>query len=461
MRLYNSATRKKEDFSPARQPVRMYSCGPTVNSDLHIGSARFFLFVDLLKRYLLYKGLSVKHVLNITDIDDKTLSSCRSDLKKYTDFYTERFLEDLSTLDILDADCYPRATENVDEIIRLAKELVAKGLAYERCHSVYFDISKFSGYGRLSGIDARTLMDGARVDHDDYAKDNPRDFAILKRATLFELKNGFFYKSPFGNVRPGWHIECAAISRKYLGEEIDIHLGGTDLLFPHHENENAMMESITGKSLAKFWVHCEHLILDGKKISEENCLTIRSLLPEYTPLQIRHYLLSKHYRQPFNFTMDGLRNSCNSLVRLQNFLMRIDSAGIAEDSSASLEEVVFLFRTKIVDALDDDLNIGRAMTALSAFVRKCNLYMKNHGLTKSQKQVLRDFMADMNSIFGFLETLPLEDSDVSELVRQRDEARRNKDWQLADRLREEIRKNGYDVADSNIASSIKRLKYQD
>ncbi len=458
MQLYNTLTKKKEKFVPIRdKQVSIYSCGPTVNNDLHIGSARFFVVVDLLKRFLLYKGFDVKHVMNITDIDDKTIKAGGTNLRDYTNKYEKRFYKDLEALNILPADIYPRATENIQEMIELTKSLEKQGYAYERCHSVYFNISRFKGYGGLSGIDPNSLKDGVRVDTDDYAKDNPRDFAILKRSTLTELKKGVYYKTEYGNIRPGWHIECAAIAKKYLGDHIDIHMGGTDLVFPHHENEKAIIESLTENNFVNYWVHCEHLVYNGKKITAENIKTIRDLMQNYSPLSIRYYLLSKNYRLSFNFTNDGLKHSVNELDKLQNSVDLV--TGYVPLSESNFEfEFMDLHRQKIEHALDDNLDIHKALKELTFFMKKLNRFTKRYGLSAEQKRVIEDFIVSINSIFGVFSIDNTIPENIKLLAKKREQARSEKDWKKADRIRDTLISRGYDVIDLDSGFSIKRIK---
>ncbi|MCJ7635486.1 cysteine--tRNA ligase, partial [Candidatus Bathyarchaeota archaeon] len=282
--FYNTLTRRKETFlSSIPGLVRMYTCGPTVYAPPHIGNYRSFLFADIMKRYLEYKGFKVTHIMNITDIDDKTIRDSDKEglpLKAFVEKYERVFFEGLELLNIEKASAYPRASQNVDDMIKLTEVLIEKGYAYVRDGSVYFDVSKFERYGELSKLDLSALKTGASVDADEYAKDNPADFALMKRSTSKEIARGIVYNSPWGNVRPGWHIECSVLSTKYLGEDFDIHTGGIDLMFPHHENEKAQSEAATGARFVNYWLHCQHLLVNGQKMAKSlgNFITLQELL---------------------------------------------------------------------------------------------------------------------------------------------------------------------------------------
>ena len=322
VRLYNFLTRKKEVFRPLRKDwVGLYTCGPTVYNYAHIGNLRTYIFEDVLRRTMEYAGYKIKHVMNITDVDDKTIrdsSAAGESLKKFTEFYTKEFFKDLKSLNILPALEYPLATKHIPLMIKLIEKLLEKRLAYKIGGSVYFDVSKFKYYGKLSRLKKRDLKIGARVDTDEYAKKSGEDFVLWKAKKESEP----FWDSPFGKGRPGWHIECSAMSMKYLGASFDIHAGGVDLLFPHHENEIAQSQGATGKKFAKYFLEGEHLLVDGKRMAKSagNFFTLRGLEKKgFNPSAFRYLTLSAHYRSQLNFTWESLRAAENSLKRIYDF----------------------------------------------------------------------------------------------------------------------------------------------
>jgi cysteinyl-tRNA synthetase len=322
LKLFNSMSRKKEAFEPQTPgKVNIYSCGPTAHTRIHLGELRRIVFADLLCRYLESRGYAVNHLTDINDLDDKAIRGSEKagvDLKEFTEANISRFKEDLTVLGLIPASSYAQASEHVDDMVVLAENLVKKGVAYEKLRSLYFDISRLDNYGKLSGIDVNKIKVGATVDLDDYEKQNPRDFTLFKRSKLSELKRGIFTKTPWGNVRPSWHIKSAAMSMKYLGECFDIHTSSREMVFPHHENENAIAVAVTGKSLAKFWVHCDRVLIDGKKLDEKSAgLTIADLMNMgYSGRVIRFWLVSSHYRKPISFSKERLDDAKRALERL-------------------------------------------------------------------------------------------------------------------------------------------------
>jgi cysteinyl-tRNA synthetase len=331
--FYNTLTRKKEEFIPMeKNRAKIYTCGPTLSQPVQISQCRRFVFSDLLRRYLEYKGFEVTHIMNVTDLDDRTIKGAEKagkPLKEFTEKYYDEFLEDLETLNIKRSSEYPKASEHIDEMIDLAGSLLEKGYAYEKFRSLYFDIARFRDYGKLSRIDLNKIKLGKTVDLEQYEKDNPRDFTLLKRSTLDELKKGIYYQTKWGNIRPSWHLECPAMSRKYLGDTYDIHTSGIDLVFPHHENTIAIGQAVTGKSPANYWLHNELVMIDGKKPSRlsDPEYYIKSILAKgYSGREIRYWLLCSHYRKPVSFSWEKLDTAKKTLSNLDIFVNRLYSS---------------------------------------------------------------------------------------------------------------------------------------
>jgi len=469
LRFYNTLSRKKEIFKPIKKgQIKIYSCGPTVYDFAHIGNLRSYVFADILRRYLEYKGHQVKHVMNITDIDDKTIKNskiAKMSLKDFTEKYTKEFFKDLETLDIKKASYYPKATENIQEMIKFTKVLEKKGYAYEKLHSVYFDISKFKNYGKLSGIDLKKNKPGARIDLDEYQKDAPGDFTLLKRSKLDELKRGIFYQTKWGKVRPGWHLECSVMSMKYLGKTFDIHTGGVDLIFPHHENEIAQSEAYTGKKFVNFWLHNEHLLVDGKKMSKSlgNFYTLRDLLKRgFDWRAIRYFLISNHYKQKTNLTFKALKGAGKAMERIKIFLEKTDKESKIQTSTKNLKLIKSLIsqaKKDFEEAMDDNLNTPRALSTVFNLIKELNKIEKIDSQTA--KQVL-SVINKFDSVLG-LKLLELKKEkiripgEVIRLVEEREKYRKRGQWQKADEIRKEIQKKGYLIEDTKEGSKIKRI----
>lgn len=448
--------------------VRMYTCGPTVYNFAHIGNFRCYLFEDLLRRTIQFFGFKVDQAMNLTDIDDKTIKGALSkkiSLEEYTKPYIEAFFEDLNALRIQRVEHYPAATDYIDEMIRLIQVLMEKGYAYLGGDgSIYYSIKKFSHYGCLSHLNMEELKAGAseRVSADEYEKDHIADFVLWKKFDP-ERDGAVFWESPFGKGRPGWHLECSAMAMKLLGETIDIHAGGVDNMFPHHENEIAQSEACSGKTFAKVWMHCEHLIVDNKKMSKSlgNVYTLRDLLQRgYSGLQVRYMLLQTHYKTQLNFTFAGLESVKASLQRLNDFVLRmerIDEPGSNNEVDPILQKAYIAF----AEALADDLNISPALAALFELVREI------HGMADAGKVYREDAQKVIGllkrfdsvlSIFTFDHVendIPLE---LQEALENRQKARKEKDWALADSLRNFIISKGYVIEDT---TSGARLKLKD
>jgi len=440
----------------------MYTCGPTVWNYAHIGNFRAFVFEDLLRRYLKFKGFKVTQVKNITDVEDRIIKGIKQFKKsrdELTSFYEQAFMEDLATLGIERAEMYPRAADNIDEMVKLVKELVAKKYAYKaEDGSVYFDVSKFKNYGALSGVKLGTGQGAGRVSQDHYEeKKEATDFALWK---AWDPDDGdVFWETELGKGRPGWHIECSTMSMKYLGESFDIHTGGMDLKFPHHENEIAQSEAATGKKFVNYWLHSEMLNIKGAEMHKSvgNVVYLRDLVKEgWEPLTIRLFLLSSRYRDPIDLTDSSLDQARSQRERLQELVSRLKSieepggvdAPLVKDSLSEFEE-----------AMDDDLNSPKALSVIFTFVKKCNALMDAKSLGKEGAAEALECLRRFNSVFGILDfsedRLPVE---LMELLTKREEARKNKDYEESDRLRRELLEAGIVVQDTPTGTRWKRAK---
>ncbi len=429
----------------------MYSCGPTVYNYVHIGNLRTFAFQDILRRHLRQCGWKLRHVMNITDVEDKIIAAATAagvGIGEYTERYVEAFFEDCATLRLERPEVVPPATEHIAEMVDLVRRIDAAGHTYEVGGSTYFRISNFPGYGKLSRLDSRNILAGARVDSDEYGKDDARDFVLWKASREGEP----VWQSPFGPGRPGWHLECSAMAMAYLGETFDIHTGGVDLQFPHHENEIAQSESATGKPFARFWVHAEHLLVDGRKMSksEGNFYTLRELLDRgHSPEAIRYLLVGTPYRKQLNFTFDGLRGATASIERLRNFARRLEG-GFASGDSATATTAAAAAREQFRAALDDDLNTAGALGAVFEYVRAANsaIDARQYGPTNAAEGLA--LLADFDRIFDVMEpaqTGQLPAADVERMVAARTAARRARDYSRADQIRDSLAERGVVLRD--------------
>ncbi len=452
LKFYNTLTRKKETFKPIKKgQVLMYTCGPTVYSTPHIGNYRSFLVADLIRRYLEFKGFHVKQVMNITDIDDKTIrDSGKEDvsLKEFTEKYTKIFFDGLDKLNIKRAFRYPRATEEVDDMIKMVRGLMKKEFAYETADGVYFDISKFKNYGKLSKIDLSKIKLGARVTVDEYAKDSPQDFALMKRSNTEELKRGIFYKTEWGNVRPGWHIECSAMSMKYLDETIDMHTGGVDNMFPHHENEIAQSEAYTGKKFVNYWLHAEHLIVEGQKMAKSlgNFITLDDLLEKgYDPKAIRYLLLSTHYKQQLNFTFNGLEAAKRTVDSLFDFIYRLKEVK-GKKNNTQIKDLIKITRKNFVKSMDDNLGINVALASIFDFITKINKLIGENSLSKKDGEKIVKLILDLDRVLGLGLEIKEEklSAEIEKLIQERQSARKAGDFEKADEIRTRLEEE-YDV----------------
>jgi cysteinyl-tRNA synthetase len=435
--------------------VKLYTCGPTVYDYAHIGNFRAFLFEDLLKRWLVYRGFKVTHIMNLTDIDDKTIKGSQKQgipLRQFTDFYAKAFFEDIKALNIEPADVYPRATDHIPEMITIIKTLMTKGIAYKgEDGSIYFSVCKFPDYGKLSHIKVDELKAGARVSQDEYAKEEAQDFALWK--AWCPEDGDVFWETELGKGRPGWHIECSAMSMKYLGETFDIHCGGVDNMFPHHENEIAQSEAATGKKFVNYWMHNEHLQVEGKKMSKRfgNFYTLRDLLAKgYDPISIRYLLMSTHYRQQFNFTFEGLEASKAAVERLRNFVRRLHEV---EGTTATGKVATLTAKLEACfgGSMDDDLNIGIALSSLFDFVRDMNSLLDANLVSKAEAAEVGGVMMRIDSVLGVIGRVEVEEAlptDIDALVQKREAARKSKNWKEADAIRAQLKAIGIVLEDT-------------
>jgi cysteinyl-tRNA synthetase len=454
--FFNTLTRKKEVFKPLEaDKVKMYTCGPTVYDFAHIGNFRAFLFEDLLKRWLVSRGFNVTHVMNLTDVDDKTIKGSQKQqvpLRQFTDFYVEAFFEDIKALNIQPADVYPKATDHIPEMVALIKTLMAKGYAYRgEDGSIYYAISKFPDYGKLSKIKTAELKAGARVSQDEYAKEEAQDFALWKAWTRED--GDVFWETELGKGRPGWHIECSAMSMKYLGETFDIHCGGVDNIFPHHENEIAQSEAATDKKFVNYWLHNEHLLVEGKKMAKRfgNFYTLRDLLAKgYDPIAIRYLLLSTHYRQQFNFTFEGLEAAKAAVDRLRNFVRRLhDTDG--KDSKGKVAVLASKLEACFGGSMDDDLDIGTALASLFDFVREVNNLLDANMISKAEAAEVSRLIMQIDAVLGVIGEVKMQEAlpaEIDALVQKREEARKAKNWKEADAIRTQLKAMGIVLEDT-------------
>ena len=454
--FFNTLTRRKEKFVPIESgKVRMYTCGPTVYDYAHIGNFRAFVFEDLLKRWLEYRGYKVTHVMNLTDVDDKTIRGSQKQkvpLAKYTEHYAKAFFEDINALNIEPADYYPKATSHIPEMVALVKRLMQNGYAYRgQDGSIYYAISKFKNYGKLSHIKVAELKTGARVKTDEYTKEEAQDFALWKAWTPED--GDVFWETELGKGRPGWHIECSAMSMKYLGETFDIHCGGIDNMFPHHENEIAQSEAATGKKFVNYWLHNEHLLVEGRKMAKKfgNFYTLRDLLGKgYDPIAIRYLLLSSHYRGQFNFTFEALDAAGVAVERLRNFVRRLQDAQ-GEGSGNKVAELLRGVQQGFGEAMDDDLNVSVALAVLFDFVREMNVLLDDDVVSKNEADEVVAVLKRFDGVLGVVGEVEAEEAlpkEAEVLIAKREAARKAKDWATADALRVRLSELGVVVEDT-------------
>jgi cysteinyl-tRNA synthetase len=467
MRFFNTYSREIEEFEPrdpAARPITIYTCGPTVYSRAHIGNFRAYIFEDLFQRHLELRGYKVHRVMNITDVDDKTIRGAHEagvPLQKFTEQFKQAFFEDADTLRIKHADEYPAATEQryVDRMVQMIGTLISKGLAYQADDkSVYFRINKFPDYGKLAHFDLSQLQSTGRVKHDEYDKEHIGDFALWK--AWDEEDGAVRWDSPWGPGRPGWHIECSAMSTALLGDQIDIHCGGVDNIFPHHEAEIAQSEGVTGKKFVHYWLHCAHLLVDGQKMAKSlgNFYTVPDVLAKgYTGRELRYALLRVHYRVPLNFTWEGMNEARESLGRIDEWLARLRetteqenaqrSTPIDREQASNAQHPTE--KNDFENALDDDLNISAALGFLFESIRETNRAMDEHKLDAASASAWLDWWKRINTVLDLeSEGEVVVPPEVTQLAKERESARREKNWKRSDQLREQIAALGWEVRDT-------------
>ena len=451
IRFYNTYTRRKEAFRPLVEPeVGLYTCGPTVYDFAHIGNFRAYLWEDLLRRYLKARGFRVIQVMNITDVDDKTIRGANAaglGLDEYTEPYIRAFFEDLNTLGVERAEHYPRATRHIPEMVALILRLLETGHAYRSKGSVYFRLDSFPEYGRLASLDREGMIANFRVDSDEYEKTDVRDFVLWKAVKEGEP----YWDTPLGRGRPGWHIECSAMSMKYLGESFDIHTGGADNIFPHHENEIAQSEAASGKRFVHTWMHCAHLVVNGEKMSKSkgNFYTLRDLLQQgHDPQSIRYLLVSQHYRKPINFTLEGITWAGSNLNRLGDCARRLEVPS-GTGTNDVLAELARRTRRSFYEALDDDLNSAAALGFVFELVREINAAADRSELPTESAEELKQLLGEVSAIFGLrLGATVALNRDVEDLVRRREELRKTRKFSEADAIRDELLHRGIVLEDT-------------
>ncbi len=496
-RFHNTLTGQVEDFQPLAPPeVRMYSCGPTVYDYAHIGNFRTFVVQDILRRYLKYQGYELLHIMNLTDVDDNTIRNAQQaglPLRQYTDKYIRAFEIDRELLNIETPEVMPRATDHIDDMVALVQKLLDKGYAYAAEGSIYFRVSAFEHYGRLAKLDMSGIRPGARVDSDKYEKDDARDFVLWKCAKEGEP----FWETPLGRGRPGWHLECSVMSMKYLGETFDIHSGGVDLVFPHHENEIAQSEAATGKPFARYWLHTIHLVVNGEKMSKSlgNFFTLRDLIAKgFKPSAIRYLLASVPFRKPLNFTFEGLHQAQQSIDRLRNFRFRLTMEKFPSGETPALRERAEQARREFEAAMDDNLNTAEALAAVFNLVRDGNTAMDDGEFRDGDRTAFLDALERWDRMFAVLddqdfaklrkfglagtaEAVPVEtraagesdgdghgsallsalsDEEIEKQIAAREAARRRKDFSAADQIRQDLAKAGVVLEDTKSGPRWKR-----
>jgi len=470
IKIYNTLTNKKEEFKPINPPnVNFYMCGPTVYDFFHIGNSRSFIMADIIRRYLEYAGYKVKYVMNITDVDDKIIQKSIDGKKEFNEVgeeYANYFLEDIEKLKIKKADVYPRPTKHMDSIIKLIKDLEHKGFAYNVNGNVFYDVSKFEGYGKLSGKNTEDLESGARIEINEEKK-NPLDFSLWKKAKEGEP----YWESPWGKGRPGWHIECSAMSCTHLGNTFDIHGGGNDLIFPHHENEIAQSEAANGEHFVNYWLHFGFLNIDNQKMSKSlgNFFTARDILKKYSAEAIRLFFAQAHYSGPLNFNEELLAGAKKGLEKLTNIQKRIEIELEEESAEGNNPEIIIdNFRTKFSEAMDDNFNTPQAVAVIFDFVKEINKIISSAPkIKKSFYSSVKEFLEETaEGVLGIMDFSQKEESDMATkekelielLIKLRQSAKVEKNYALADTIRDELKNIGVELEDSKDKTIYKIVK---
>ncbi len=454
LQFYNTLSRKKENFIPLSDgEVLLYTCGPTIYNHIHIGNLRTFLFEDILVRYLRYKGYKVRQIMNLTDVDDKTIKNSIKEgksLKDYTNKYKQSFFHDINLLNITPAESYPAATDHIEDMVRLIQKLSQNGYTYEIAGSTYFSINKFKDYGKLAHLDKSSLRAGAggRVSSDEYDKENVSDFVLWKAHTKDD--GDVYWNTPIGKGRPGWHIECSGMSMRYLGETFDIHTGGVDNIFPHHENEIAQSEGATAKKFVNYWMHSEFLNLKGEKSSKSkgNVIYLKDLLDKgFSKEAIRFSLIQSHYRSKINYGDDILDQAKSTLAGINYFIQRCLQINKTTHNCEKVMDIISTGLSKFENAMDDDLNISLALAGVFEVIKNLNLNFDS--LSKNDITRIIDFFRKINEVLGVLSfERPILDEEINRLIKERNTARQKKDYITADTIRDRLKESGILLEDT-------------
>lgn len=455
LKFYNTLSGEKEVFVPLKDKFAgIYSCGPTVYGFAHIGNLRAYVFADVLRRYLEFKGYTVRQIMNITDLDDKTIRASKEQgvsLREYTDKYISFFFEDIDLLRIKRADVYPRVTDHINEMADMVKLLLDKGYAYRKDGSVYFKVSEFPDYGKLAKIDISRIKPGATVEADEYEKEDVRNFALWKEKKESEP----FWVTEIGEGRPGWHIECSAMSIKYFGITIDIHTGGIDNIFPHHQNEIAQSEAATGQKFVRYWMHCEHLLVDNKKMSKSlgNIITLRDVMNRGYRLEALRYLfVFSHYRSKLNFTWESIEHASNILNRLNQFVERLKGYNSKSKSNEEITMLISRHAQRFETEMDNDLNTPGAFASIFDMVGEVNAAIEKEDLGAENAKVVYELMLKFDAVLGIL-TLKEKgvlSGDIEALIEEREKARERKDFKHADEIRKRLEDMGIVLEDTKV-----------
>ncbi|MFP4475836.1 MAG: cysteine synthase [Desulfatibacillaceae bacterium] len=454
--VYNALGREKQPFvSKAPQKVGVFTCGPTAHEPMDLGECRRHVFSDLLCRYLGHRGYDVEHVVNMTDLDENTIDGSAEagmSVEDFTDEVVKGIMADFETLGIRKADHYPRTSRHLDDMVRLGRKLAEKGVAYEKLRSLYFDISRVDTYGEMSGMDPEKIRLGATVDLDEYEKENPRDFTLFKRSRLAELKRGIYVKSDWGNVLPSWHLQGVALAMKYLGEDFDVHVGSRDLVFPHHENEQAIARALTGKSLARYWLQCDRVYAEGGKMGAGGArVTVGDLMDRgCSGREIRFFLLWRHYRKPLDLDETTLENARAGLRRLDRFTRALAGHRQGEPYT-DLDQLLYDLRQGFVQGMDDDLNVTAAMAEVFSGIKRINRLMAEGRIDRDGAGRILEVLQKFDEVLGVFDfSAGAENPEVRMLVEEREKARAEKDFARADAIRDQLLEMGVEVRDGRV-----------